>query len=153
MAMQSQHFSSPQTRSGRHSLNSCKALSAVYTAILHPCSLKLTQRVFPSIHQRTSYIFTLLWSHTTSRCICTWLCECKTWWSLVMFGRQSSPLALFCTKLLLHGNSIIKSRWPLTTKIVNSSFYCMYIAPRGVGTEGPRGPRPPNILTGWMAWP
>ena len=36
-----------------------------------------------------------------------------------------SPQRLFCTKSSVHGISVIKTRWSLTTDIVNSSFYCI----------------------------
>ena len=40
-------------------------------------------------------------------------------------GSRSTPW-LFCTKSSMHGISAIKTRWSLTTEIVNSSFYCMH---------------------------
>ena len=45
-------------------------------------------------------------------------------------GRWSSSAGsrltqrLFYTKSSMHGISVIKTRWSLTTEIVNSSFYC-----------------------------
>ena len=124
MPMQSQHFSSPQIRSGRHFLNSCNALAAVYTYILHLCCSKFTQKVVPSLHKPiTRYMCTLL-----CRYMYMWMALCMQ--NLVVGQRWSrwagsrSPRRLICTKSSMHGISVIKIRRSLTTGIVKSSFHC-----------------------------
>ena len=146
MPMQSQHFSSPQTRCGRHFLNSCRAFAAVYTDILHPWCWKFTQSLVPSIHKPSRYIFTLLWYRNWNGSVSG---KYGSHWSCSAGSR--SPQALFYTILPVHRISIIKSRWSLTTDIVNGSIYCMYIAPRGVGTGGQGGLGPKTFWQG--CWP
>ena len=153
MPMQSQHFSSPQTRSGRHFLNSCRAFAAVYTDIIHPGCWKFSQRLVPSIHKPSRYIFTLLCYRNRNGSV-----SAKPGGRRSCLAGSRSPQALFYTILPVHGISVIKSRCSLTTDIVISSFYCMYIytcsthGSRNRGGQG-AGPRPQNILTGGLARP
>ena len=65
MPIQSQHFSSTRIRGRRDFPNRRKALPVVFTDILHFCCQKFTQKVAPRFHKpTTSYMCTLLWSHT-----------------------------------------------------------------------------------------
>ena len=71
-------------------------------------------------------------------CPCKWLCVCKIWRLLVMFGRyrdfsvqrllctKSFVQRLLCTKSFVHGISVIKNRRSLTTEIVKNSFHCIF---------------------------
>ena len=101
--------------------------AAVYTDIVHLCSSKFTQKVVPSLHKPTRrYMCTLLWSHTqvhvyvhVNGSVCAKSGGC---WSRSAGTR--SPQRLVCTKSSMHGSSVIKTKWSLTTEIVNSSFSC-----------------------------
>ena len=83
-------------------------------------SSKFTQKVVPSLHKPTTrYMCTLLCSYTPGE----WLRVCKIWSRSAGSRSTQRP---FCTKSSMHGNSVIKTRWSLTTEIVNSSFHCMF---------------------------
>ena len=102
-----------------------RSLAAVYTDILHLCCLKFIQKVVSSLHKPTTrYMCTLLWSQYSGTCAWKLLCVCKIWQSLVTLAGSHSPQRRFCTKSSLHRISVIKTRWSLTTEIINSSFYC-----------------------------
>ena len=44
-------------------------------------------------------------------------------WSRLAGSR--SKQGLFCTKSSVRGISVIKTRWSLTTEIINNTFYCI----------------------------
>ena len=76
-------------------------------------------QAYTSLHQVQMYSTVVPYSGTFT---------CKWFWVqnlLVMHVRGScSPQRHFCTEWSMHGNSVIKRRWSLTTEILKSSLNC-----------------------------
>ena len=123
MPMQSQHFSSPPIRSGRHFGTVAMHLQ-LYTLISYIFAVQ-------SLHNRWFQAYTSLQQGT-----CVLYCghrlqangsvRAKSGGRWSRSAGSRSPQRLFCTKSSVHGISVIKGRWSLTTEIVKSSFNCIY---------------------------
>ena len=87
---------------------------------------KVYKKVVPSLHKPTTrYMFTLRWSHTQVHLHVNGSVRAKSGGRWSRSAGSRSPQRLLCTKWSVHGISVIKGRWPLTTEIVKSSFYCI----------------------------
>ena len=76
-----------------------------------------------NLHKPTTrYMCTLLWSYTPGECFCAMCAKSCSRRSCSAGSR--SPQRLICTKSSMDGISVIKTRWSLSTEVVNSSFYC-----------------------------
>ena len=121
MPMQSQYFSSPRIRSRKHFRNSHNHLQ-LYTLISYIFAVQ-------SLHNRWFQAYTSLQQGT-----CVLYCghrlqvngsvRAKSGGRWSRSAGSRSPQRLFCTKSSMHGISVIKGRWSLTTEIVKSSFNC-----------------------------